>query len=268
MKTQAVAFDLDDTLLRDDRTISPYTVQVLRRAAEAGIRVIPASGRVRDSMRGFVEQIECAACYIACNGAELWHADHTLIHRECLDVPLARACAAFAEENDCYCQVYYESKFYYSRRGEYAHAYAVSSLLTGEYVTDMNGFIREPTTKVLMMAEPEKIARMMVQAQSRFAGQAQVTCSKPYFLEINPMAATKGNALKRAADIYGFDLARTVAFGDSLNDMSMLTMAGLGVAMENGREDVKMRIATHCGRNEEDGGARFIDEHCLREERE
>ena len=42
---RAIAFDLDDTLLRDDRTISDETVSVLRRASEAGIFILPASGR-------------------------------------------------------------------------------------------------------------------------------------------------------------------------------------------------------------------------------
>lgn len=267
MNTQAIAFDMDDTLLRDDRTISPYTVEVLRRAARLGVRVIPASGRAQGSLRGFVEELGCAAAYITCNGAELWRGDHTLIHREMLDVPLARECAAFAAERDCYCQVYYGDRFYYSQRGEYAKSYAASSLLEGEYVGDVAAFIQEPTTKVLMMAAPEKIADMLAEARARLAGRAQVTCSKPYFLEINPLLATKGNALARAAEALGFDMARAVAFGDSLNDLSMLEAAGLGVAMENGREDVKALIPTHCGRNEEDGVARFIEQHLLREER-
>ena len=50
---RAIAFDLDDTLLRDDRTISDETVSVLRRASEAGILILPASGRTYCSMAGF-----------------------------------------------------------------------------------------------------------------------------------------------------------------------------------------------------------------------
>ena len=49
---RAIAFDLDDTLLRDDRTISDETVSVLRRASEAGIFILPASGRTYCSMAG------------------------------------------------------------------------------------------------------------------------------------------------------------------------------------------------------------------------
>ena len=40
---QAIAFDMDDTLLNDDREITPYTLTILRRAADKGIHIVPAS---------------------------------------------------------------------------------------------------------------------------------------------------------------------------------------------------------------------------------
>ena len=267
MKTQAIAFDLDDTLVREDRTISDDTVAVLRRASAQGIHILPASGRARDSMRPFVERIGCAECYISCNGAEVWDAKtHALLKRETLPVALAREVAEFAEDRDCYAQTYSETGFFYSREGEYARAYAESAMLTGKYVGDLAAFITVPTTKILMMDEPGKIAHMLAEARERFSGRAAVTCSKPYFLEINPLRATKGIALQWCGDHLGFALENAVAFGDSLNDLSMLEAAGLGIAMGNARDDVKCRVHTVCLTNEEDGVARYIDQYLLREE--
>ncbi len=263
---RAVAFDMDDTLLRDDRTISDYTLRVLHRAAAQGIHVIPASGRARDSMKPFVEKMNCASCYIACNGAEVWLPDHTLLHRETLDASLAREIAEFAEKRGIYCQVYYDEKFYYSMKGLYAEQYAASSMLTGEYAGKLTDFIRRPTTKVLMMAEPNVIARLLAEAHALLDGRAQVTCSKPYFLEVNPLRATKGLALQRASEYLHFAMADAVAFGDSLNDMSMLQAAGTGVAMANARDDVKAAIHVHCLSNMEDGVARYIEQYLLQEE--
>ena len=57
-----------------------------------------------------------------------------------------------------------------------------------------------------------------------------------------------------------------LAFGDSLNDLSMLTAAGRGVAMANAREDVKALIPARCLSNEQDGVADYIDKFVLREE--
>lgn len=265
MKAKAVVFDMDDTLLRDDRSISPYTQEVLHRAAKAGVHVIPASGRAQSSMMPFVDMLGCASAYIACNGAEIWSPDHQLLHQKALTVEEARECAVFAAENDCHAQVYYGDKFYYSHNGEYARAYEKSSMMKGEYVGDLLAFIDRPLCKFLMTDTPERIAELYEMAKERFAGRAAITCSKTYFLEINPLRASKGIALAEAGRILGFDASEAVAFGDGLNDLSMLQAAGVGVAMANAWPQVKEIIPVHCLSNMEDGVARFIEENILKE---
>lgn len=260
---KAIIFDLDDTLLRDDLTISQRTLDTLRRASERGIHIIPASGRARDSMKPFVEQIGCAALYVSCNGAEIWSPKHELLLREVLDVPLAQEIARFGKANACYAQTYDEHRFYYNERGAWADSYAKSSMLSGVCVGDLEQYLTASTTKILMMAEEKKIARMLQEARVQFAGRVSVTCSKPYFLEFNPMLATKGQALKRCGDLLGFTPQEAVAFGDSLNDLSMLQAAGCGVAMGNARPDVKALIPTHCPSNMEDGVAQWVEQHVL-----
>lgn len=267
MQIKAVAFDLDDTLLRDDLTISAYTLGVLRRAAQEGIHVIPASGRARDSMISFVRQIGCASCYISCNGAEVWSPSHELLMRTLIDPDTAQEIAAFGEEYNAYAQTYAGPHFFFNAEedSEWAKAYAASSMLTGVRVGPLGPYLQDhETSKILMMAEPEQIAVMLADARARFGSHISVTCSKPFFLEFNPPKATKGNALTWCADHLGFSVSEAAAFGDSLNDLSMLQAAGLGIVMENGRADVQQIIPTHCSSNMADGVAHFIEERFLR----
>ena len=264
MPIRAIAFDLDDTLLRPDNTVSDYTVDVLRRAAGKGILILPASGRTRDSMFPTVERIGCASAFISCNGADVWTTNRELLMQELLPVELAHEVARFASDRSVYCQTYSPSRFYYSVENEYAVSYAHSSSLQGEYVGDLTAFIRQPVAKLLMMDTPERIAALYEESKALFAGRASLTCSKAYFLECNPLKATKGNALKWCADHFGFDMSEALAFGDSLNDVSMLEAAGTGIAMGNAREDVKAMGFPTCLRNDQDGVARYIDEHILR----
>ncbi len=267
MNIRAIAFDLDDTLLRDDRTLSPGSIRVLREAASHGIHVIPASGRARDSMRPFVDELGCASCYIACNGGEVWSPSHELVRRFAFPDETAQEIIAFVRAHHSYAQTYHGAHFYYIEESEWAPRYAVSSMLTGFYTPDLEGFVREhPTSKILLMDEEGRVARMLDEARAQFAGRASVTCSKPYFLEFNPTEATKGNGLRFCAEWLGFPLSAAMAFGDSLNDMSMLEAAGCGVAVANAREDVRSRVRHVCGTNEEDGPARFIALHALGEE--
>lgn len=263
MPIRAIAFDLDDTLLRSDLTVSDYTLDVLRRAAAKGVIILPASGRTRDSMFPTVARIGCASAFISCNGADVWTPDRQLMMQELLPVDLAHEVARFAADRGVYCQTYSPSRFYFSIDNEYAVSYANSSSLEGEYVGDLTVFIQKPVTKLLMMDTPERIAALYEETKSLFAGRASMTCSKPYFLECNPLKATKGNALRWCAKHFGFEMSELLSFGDSLNDVSMLEAAGVGVAMGNAREDVKAMGFPICLSNEEDGVARYIEQYVL-----
>lgn len=264
MPIRAIAFDLDDTLLRSDSTVSDYTADVLRRAADRGIVILPASGRTRDSMWPTVERIGCASAFLSCNGSEVWSPRRKLMMQELLPVDLAHEVAQFAAERGVYCQTYSPDRFFYTVENEWAASYARLSSLKGECVGDLTAFIRQPVTKLLMMDDPARVAELLKEARTLFEDRASLTCSKPYFLECNPLRATKGNALRWCAQHFGFGMSELLAFGDSLNDVSMLEAAGTGVAMGNAREDVKALGFPVCASNDEDGVARYIEEHILR----
>lgn len=265
MSIRAIAFDLDDTLLRSDATVSDYTADVLRRASEKGICILPASGRTRDSMWPTVRRIGCASAFISCNGAEVWDPQRQLLMQELLPVSLAHEVARFAADRGVYCQTYAVDRFFYTEENDWAANYAKASSLEGECVGDLTAFITKPVSKLLMMDEPDRVARLLKEAQGLFAGRATLTCSKPYFLECNPLKATKGNALRWCGQHFGFSADELLAFGDSLNDVSMLEAAGTGVAMQNAREDVKAMGFSLCGTNDEDGVARYIETHILQQ---
>ncbi len=256
---RAVAFDLDDTLLRDDLSISDETVDTFRILHEHGIRILPASGRAQMSMKPFVERVGHAAMCIACNGAEIWDGGLSrLLYQETFSAELGREIARFGQSHGCYAQTYAGDSFFYNEHSFWAERYAASSLLKGVFVGDLAEFIREPRTKILMMDAPEKIAVLLAEAREQFAGRLSVTCSKPFFLEFNPLKATKGNALELVAKKLGFTAENVMAFGDSLNDLSMLEAAGWSVVVANGREELKPLCRSVCPSNQEDGVAHFL----------
>lgn len=256
---KAAAFDLDDTLLRDDLSISPYTLEVFRRLADRGFFFIADSGRTQFSMKPHVEKIGCVSLYIACNGAEIYDgATHELLHAENYSMEMAHEIADFAAEYDAYAQAYDGAHFYFNQYSVYTERYARTSSLSGVYVGDLRKFIKEPRNKILMMAEPEQIAVMLEAARKRFDGRVSITCSKPWLMEFNPLRATKGIALEFAAQHLGITVGDIAAFGDSLNDIPMLTAAGRSVAVANAWKEVREISDEVCGSNNEDGVARWL----------
>ena len=264
---KAAAFDLDDTLLRDDLSISSFTKEIFCRLRKEGFIFIAASGRTSLSMKPFVDELGCVSLCISCNGAQIWDpASGQVFCRETFPVELCREIAAFGNEYDCYAQTYSDDKFYFNEYSEYSVRYASASKLPGEYVGDLVKYIREPRSKILMMADEEKIATMLASARERFENRASVTCSKPYFLEFNPVQATKGNALNKAAALLGLSTMEIAAFGDSLNDLSMLMTSGYPVAVANARPEIIAACRNICPSNQEDGVAQYLCKHVLKEE--
>ena len=257
---KAVAFDLDDTLLRDDLTISESLIGILRSLSAGGVHIIPASGRSRMSMLPFVNRISCSSLYISCNGAELWDGKtHQQLKSLQFSIELGREIAAFGKKYGCYAQTYGGEYFFFNQKSCWADRYAVASCLKGIYVGDLETFIQEPRSKILMMDEASKIKGMLVDAQNHFSGRVSVTCSKPWFLEFNPIGADKGTALETASIILGIKTNQIIAFGDGLNDLPMLRCAGRGVMMANGQEYLRSYVDDVCLSNQEDGIAKYLE---------
>ena len=262
---KAVIFDLDDTLLHDDLVLSSFSVRVFRQLKEKSVFIIPASGRAQMSMKPYVDQLNCANAYISCNGAEIWDGStHQLLWSDSLSTETAREIAFFAEAHSCYAQTYEGDRFCFNKPCIYAERYALSARLKGVCVGRLSDYIREPRNKILLMDEEDVIASLLNEAQELFKDRASVTCSKPFYLEFNPLSATKGNALETAARLLGFPIRETIAIGDSLNDLSMLKKAGMALTVSNGWQEIRPWCDAVCGSNNEDGPAVYLNDHYLK----
>ena len=263
MIIDTIVTDMDGTLLAPGGKLSEYTLEVMAECKRRGIRLIPASGRTHPSMRPYLDRLDTGMPYIGGNGSEIIGADHKLIEQLTIDVELACEITLFLQEEGFYVQVYGDDAFYYSTECEASNNYKKSSGMKGVAVGDLCAHMF-PTPKILSVNDPSEVQRLLPIAAERFAGRAGFTVSEPYFLEAQPLGATKGEALARLADMRG-DIVpeRTLAFGDSLNDMNLLAFTPHGVAMGNAREELKRHASYVCRSNAEDGLACFVAEHVL-----
>jgi Cof subfamily protein (haloacid dehalogenase superfamily) len=87
---------------------------------------------------------------------------------------------------------------------------------------------------------------------------ADITTSGDDGIEIVPQGASKVDAMKVLADIYNVRMENIMAFGDQINDLSMLQAAGVGVAMENGDPKLKKQANRVAPPNIEGGVAKVI----------
>lgn len=266
-----IALDLDDTLLKNDLTISDYTVDVLQRAVQNQIYIVLCSGRTENAILPYVHKLSIAGSefgryMISQNGATIYDMHKRLPIYECTVEPEFLISAYhFALEENLTCEVYDSSTIYSPFDNEWAR---VDKNLTGlnlEIVKDFESFLQKRFPKMVIPGEPEILQKLQTKLKKEFGDKAVIFTSKPYFLEVLPANCGKGEALKHLAEnVLELSQKQTMCFGDSMNDESMIRYAFYSTAMCNGLEEIKKMAAfTTTKSNDQDGVATFIDQNVL-----
>ena len=265
-----IALDLDDTLLTKELKITPITVKALRDAAAKGIYIVPCSGRAENGILQFVRTLELAGTkegryVIALNGSEIFdlHTRTTIYSRK---VPFDVLEFVYDEalKRGLPCQVYNSTTTFANVDNEFTHIDAKLCKLNMEIVPEFKEFLKPGHTKMLVPGDEKVIAEFCAFLKRELDGRSVIFTSKPYFLEVMPPNCGKGEAIEWLANHLGIDNSKTMAFGDSMNDESMIRMTGYSVAMCNGLEYIQ-DIAKFVTRksNEEDGIGDFINSFVL-----
>lgn len=245
MPCKLIALDLDDTLLREDLTISAANRDALREASGRGIRIVLASGRNIHSMKRYAEELGVAGPgeYMICtNGAEILEtATGRRVFAQAMEGGLCRDIAGALGERGFPWQVYEDGVIKTSRMNPWAEE---DRRLTGQALREIAPeeiapLLGRGQAKFVVPGTPPAIARLHAELSALFAGRAEVLVSKPYFLEILACGVDKGAALARLCATLGLDLSLTMAAGDAMNDLGMLRTAGLACVPANAIPEAK-----------------------------
>ena len=135
--------------------------------------------------------------------------------------------------------------------------------LNGMQIKKLKNFeteIQFPIVKCLMTIPPERMSILETRLKEQWKGELSISHSQPFFLEITEKGIDKAQALDFYLNRRGDSREKLVAFGDGMNDFTMLRYAGLGVAMGNAELGLKQAADLVCLSNEEDGVAKLINE--------
>lgn len=269
---EIVFSDLDGTLLASDKTIAPETAAALNHLAEAGIEFVPCSGRPFSGIKP--ELIELAAThYVVCsNGALICKVldDNTceVIHR----TEMPRESLLWLYERVRHMDIIFDvlaDEHSYSERPRFEKlAEFVDDKLI---LADMQSMrtVYDSTVPELLPSlkhierisiywkHPEDRSRIVELVESR--PELLWVRSFPTNLEISHKDASKGAALTWLCNKLSIPVSESVAFGDGLNDLSMLTTAGDGVAMANAEEEVLSKAPHATDTNDNCGVAKYLE---------
>lgn len=234
------AIDLDGTLLGSDHALSAGNVAAVRRAASAGAKIVLASGRQWGTIDAFAGQLGLPpdAPIIAYNGAMIrTHGGNTWFHRP-LPAEAAQAIVHFTIAHGFHLNLYIHDTLFVQNDTSWGRVYQQRTG-TVPHVTDLTRFDGQQPTKLLLIDTLETTNRLLVHFQAEFGRSLYITKTEDEFLEFMDPDISKGVALAQTAKHLGLTASQCAAFGDSYNDLSMVEWAGMGVAMGNGRPELK-----------------------------
>ncbi len=270
LNVNLIALDLDDTLLNNNRQISDENVAALQECVEKGIYVVLCSGRAEDGILPFVRRLDIAGkqagkYLIALNGCSIYDMhSRQQIFSNYVDPEILLYVHGEAKKLGLETEVYKNSVIYYSKATPWTLRDVELCNLKGEQPDDYEAFIKNGSPKMLVPGDPEVIQELQKKLKENLGNKAEIFTSKPYFLEIMPPNAGKGEAIIWLAKNAGVDPKNTLCFGDSMNDENMIRKCGYSVAMCNGLDYIK-KLATFVSEksNDESGVADFIEKYVL-----
>ncbi|MBR0204166.1 MAG: HAD family phosphatase [Synergistaceae bacterium] len=272
-KIKLIAFDLDDTVLNTQKKLTPETLRVLYRAAELGIEIVPSTGRFWGAVTDEIKNLPFVRYAVTLNGAAIFDVkSQKTIAR--FEIPSERAetMARVFDELPVIYDSIIDGQGYMNR--EFHER--VKDITIGEWqykiiyglrkpVDDLHEIINQSSgvQKMQIYTKDRDLRENLLTALPVVFPNSLFTSSVPNNIEINDLKANKGDGLRFVASHLGIEMSEAMAFGDGLNDISMIKAAGIGVAMGNAVREVK-DVADHVtGTCDEDGVAEGIKTFCV-----
>ena len=258
--------DFDGTLVNSQNTISDAVRQAINEYVACGGIFAVCTGRMLSSILPRVRELGLKGLVAAYQGSVIADIESgKLLRNNSLSVDDCIEICAFAERSNYNCNTY-SNEVLYTTIPKGDKWLTVYETVTGVKAVNVDGamttFVKENNlacNKITFLVNPNERERLYKLLQTEFSEKFDVTCSAASLVEVSPKGDDKGAALEYIADYFGVALSSTVAIGDNLNDLSMIKIASVGVAVGNAVEDLKREANYITVSNNDDAVAKIIE---------
>lgn len=264
MKYKLLCSDLDGTLLSTKSDVSKATIAQINRLKKK-MRINLVSARMPSGMRYIQEDLGITDQPIICYNGALVKQEETVLHSVTIPPEIARRIYILCEPLKIDLGLYTFDEWHVpqtSERVEKEIKYTKTNPIF-KPTLDSIDFWRERNLgvhKIMLMGTKTSANQIMPVLQSTFDSTLNIYRSNDTLIEIAPKSVSKLSAIKKLLKP-NESLADVIAFGDNYNDMEMLEQVGCGVAVANGREEVKQVANAVTLKNTEDGVAHYLARH-------
>lgn len=258
MKYKIIVLDLDGTLTNSKKEISQPTLDALIDIQERGYKVVLASGRPTPGVVPLAKKVQLdkfGGYILSYNGAKIIDCrTNEVIFQKTLPLEVISELYNAADKYDVGIISYDTDNVIVGRDiDEYIELEAKINNIALKKVDNFIEYVNYPVNKCLMTGEHEILLKVQENLKHKYNSLLSIYFSEPFFLEIMPQNVDKAQSLIRLLNTIGISSEEMVCCGDGFNDISMIEIAGLGVAMENAQEVVKQAADFITYSNDDDG---------------
>lgn len=246
MDYKIVFFDVDGTITHhEDGSISENTKEAILALKSKGLKVVAATGRPL-SMCKEIRELGVDT-FITANGAYVKHQDH-VIHKVPMDQNHIKEVFDFAYTEN-HALSFYTEDFSMNGVKDTPVQEALKETLSLKEYPEINEKIYEEEVYLMCLFASDT---MVEKYRHRFP-HLSFRRWHPYVLNVLQEDVSKSLAILKVLEHYGIDQSEAIAFGDGENDIDMLELVGLGIAMGNGSENLKSVADFVTKKSSEDG---------------
>lgn len=256
MNIKLIVTDLDNTLLKNDKTISDYSAGIFRKCKDYGIMTSVATARYITGIQPFVQQI-MTDYQITNDGTITFHNDKLLFGFH-MDITLANKILDIVkrENPDSYISVVNDDGIF--RKMGAGNSINIKHE-SPSYFCEFDKPLTKPPFKIVTECSNPKFAKDIA---------SSLGCRVIAYRNENRYAfisdkAGKVNAIKELTRRLDISLNEVAVFGDDINDIDMISECGCGIAVENAIDEIKNIADYITDSNENDGVAKFIEQNFL-----
>ncbi|MBN2540598.1 MAG: HAD family phosphatase [Bacilli bacterium] len=231
--------DLDGTLIKNSH-VSEETMRAIKRLQEDGYVFTVATGRHVTAATSLIDQLQIEFPVLCSNGAYVGVPSKNKIIKEiCIDETSVLDAVDMINRFGSDFLLYTTKRIVATKQAKEKLESRIGSIPA--HVIDLNeipDFISEGIVKLLIIeTDPSKFQQMYRHFKDN--KELSIVSSNKDFLDIGSQHSSKGNGLKELCKYLGIGLDEVIAVGDQENDISMLQVAGVGIAMGNASDTVK-----------------------------
>lgn len=273
MKYKLLVLDVDGTLLNDEREISKRTLAALLKVQQMGVRIVLASGRPTYGLMPLAKTLELGnygGFVLSYNGCQIIKVQNgEILFERRINPEMLPYLEKKARKNGFAIFTYHDDTLITdSPDNEYIKNEALLNNLKIIKEDEFSTAIDFAPCKCMLVSDKEKALIGLEQHwEKRLAGTLDAFRSEPYFLEVVPCGVNKANTLGALLEHLGVTREEVIAVGDGVCDVTMLQLAGMGVAMGHSQDSVKVCADYVTASNEEDGVALAVEKLILAEVR-